>query len=99
MNFDEAAKRAVELKATGQCNCCQAVAVSLAEETGLSEDTMKKIASGFCVGMGTMKATCGALIGAVMVAGMKLDGNGTVKYSKTMSEEFEAVSGALTSKD
>ena len=99
MNFDEAANRAVGLKQTGQCNCCQAVAVALAEETGLSEDTMKKIASGFCVGMGTMKATCGALIGAVMVAGMKLDGNGTVKYSKTMSEEFEAMSGALTCKD
>ena len=99
MNFEEAAERAVGLKQTGQCNCCQAVAVSLAGETGLSEDIMKKIASGFCVGMGTMKATCGALIGAVMVAGMKLEGNGTVKYAKTISEDFEAMSGALTCKD
>ncbi|MBO4679789.1 MAG: C_GCAxxG_C_C family protein [Lachnospiraceae bacterium] len=99
MNFQEAADRAVELKRSGQCNCAQAVAVALAEEAGLDEETLKKLTSGFCVGMGTMKTTCGALIGANMVAGMKLQGNGTVIYSKLMCADFEQACGAVTCKD
>lgn len=99
MDFKKAAEQAAGLKQAGKANCCQAVAVALAEEAGLSPEDLMKLASGFCVGMGTMKTTCGALIGANMVAGMKLQGNGTVKYSKLLAEEFEKECGALTCKD
>ena len=34
----------------------------------------QSVAAGFCAGMGNLEATCGALIGAVMVAGLKTEG-------------------------
>ena len=99
MNYEEAAEKAVQLKRTGMANCCQAVAVALAEDAGIGEETLMQLASGFCVGMGTMKTTCGALIGANMVAGLKLQGNSTVVSSKLMCAEFEKTCGALACKD
>ncbi|MBQ1412988.1 MAG: C_GCAxxG_C_C family protein [Clostridia bacterium] len=54
---------AVILKHSG-CNCAQAVLCAFAEETGLSEDLLKR--------MGCMEATCGALVGAEILLGLKL---------------------------
>ena len=61
---------AVQLKHTS-CNCCQAVLCAFAEEVGMTEDELKKIGAAFGVGMGCLEATCGALIGAQMLMGMK----------------------------
>ena len=66
-------ERAVELKSrTGDAhyNCAQAVACVFAEETGASEETLRKLGAGFGLGMGLMEATCGALCGAQMVLGL-----------------------------
>ena len=65
--------RAVELKnRTGDAhyNCAQAAACVFADETGVSEETLRKLGAGFGLGMGTMEATCGALCGAQMVLGL-----------------------------
>jgi hypothetical protein len=43
---------------------------------------MKQISAGFCAGMGNMQATCGALIGAGMIAGLKTEGKGTLKVTR-----------------
>ena len=53
------------------CNCAQAVACAFAEEIGVPEETLFAAAEGFGLGMGGMEATCGAVSGAVMLAGFK----------------------------
>jgi len=61
--------KAAELFLSG-CNCAQAVVVAFCDETGLSEDLAKKMASSFGGGMGRMREVCGAVSGMLMVAGL-----------------------------
>ena len=77
MNQEEYAEKAVQLKQSGY-NCCQAVTVALAEQTKLSKEDLRQIAAGFAAGMGDMEATCGSLIGAAMIAGLRTQGKGTM---------------------
>lgn len=49
--------------------------------------------------MGCMESTCGALIGAVMVAGILTDGKGTPRISKELVQNFERKCGATICKD
>ena len=57
-------------------NCCQAVACAFAEEVGVDEKVLFKAGEGFGLGMGCMEGICGALSGAIMLAGFKnSDGN------------------------
>ncbi len=51
-------------------NCAQAVAMSFCEEMGLDTKLVKRATEGFGAGMGGRTQTCGALSGAVFVAGM-----------------------------
>ena len=51
-------------------NCCQSVLAPFADEYGLNEKTIMKLASGFGGGMGRGE-TCGAVTGAYMVLGLK----------------------------
>ena len=99
MDINEIASYAVELKTHRGYNCAQAVLQALKDETGLSDDELVKIGAGFCAGMGTMEATCGALIGANVAMGLKTGGNGTLRYSRMLVEEFKNACGALTCKD
>lgn len=99
MNVEELAEYAVELKTKHGHNCCQAVAVALSSETNLSEDTLRAITAGFGVGMGTMEATCGSLIGAGIIAGLKTDGKGTIKLNSLILQHFCKLSGAVTCKE
>lgn len=46
-----------------------------------------------------MESTCGALIGAVMVAGILTDGKGTPRISKELVQNFERKCGATICKD
>ncbi len=61
---------AVQLKHSGY-NCCQAVLCAFADEVCMTEDELKKIGAAFGVGMGCLEATCGALIGAQILMGIK----------------------------
>ena len=97
MTIEERAARAVELKAS--CNCAQAVVLSYADKLPLEEETLKKLAAGYGGGMGCMEGTCGALVGAVMVAGMLTDGQGTGRYAREILLGFCERCGATICKD
>ena len=97
MTIEERAARAVELKAG--CNCAQAVVLSYADKLPLEEETLKKLAAGYGGGMGCMEGTCGALVGAVMAAGMLTDGQGTGRYAREILLGFRESCGATICKD
>ena len=97
MTIEERAARAVELKAG--CNCAQAVVLSYADKLPLEEETLKKLAAGYGGGMGCMEGTCGAPVGAVMVAGMLTDGQGTGRYAREILLGFRERCGATICKD
>ena len=95
MTLIERANKAVELKTSGKYNCAQSVAVALADQTDLTEEQIRQVSAGFCAGMGNLQATCGALIGAGMIAGLKTEGQGTLSKTKKIQEEFAKRCGAL----
>ena len=94
MTIQERADKAVYLKTQGGYNCSQAVTAALADQSGLSDEQLKALTAGFCAGMGNLEATCGALLGAGMIAGLKSEGNGTLKMTRTMIETFKERCGA-----
>ena len=95
MTLNERAEKAVELKTSGMYNCAQSVTVALADQTKLSEEELRQISAGFCAGMGNLEATCGALIGAGMIAGLKTEGKGTLAMTKQIQEEFGRRCGSI----
>lgn len=99
MELRERAEKAVKLKTSGGYNCSQAVTAVLADQTSISEEQLKQIAAGFCAGMGNLEATCGALIGAGMMAGLKTEGKGTLAVTRKMQETFRDRCGAIKCKD
>ena len=70
MTIEERAEKAVSIRAQGRGNCCQSVVLALADQTALSEAQLLAAASGFGGGMGNREGTCGALVGAGIVAGL-----------------------------
>ncbi|MCR4777363.1 MAG: C-GCAxxG-C-C family protein [Lachnospiraceae bacterium] len=99
MTINERAELAANMKLSGRYNCAQAVTAALADQTNLDEEQLCQISAGFCAGMGNMEATCGALIGAGMVAGLATEGKGTLPITRQIQEEFRRTSGALRCKD
>ena len=99
MNLSERAQKAVELKSFGGYNCSQAVTAVFADQTGLTEEQLKQLAAGFCVGMGNLEATCGALIGAGMIAGLVTEGKGTLPVTRKIQESFREQCGAIQCKE
>ena len=95
---EQAAEIAVEYKHNGY-NCSQAVIKGLANYYDVNADELHKMAAGFGVGMGTMGATCGALVGANIFAGMKTEGQRTMMKAKELFNEFESSCGASVCKD
>ena len=98
-SIEERASAAYELKATGKYNCTQAVVKVFQDKLPIGEDTLMKLTAGYAVGMGCMESTCGALIGAVMVAGVVTDGRGTPRISKELLQNFQEKCGATICKD
>ena len=90
---------AVQLKHSG-CNCCQAVLCAFADECGVSESQLRQLGAGFGAGMGCMEATCGALIGAQMLLGLKkYSGKPVLGDARMLYQAFEAKCGASVCKD
>ena len=98
MDVKERAEKAVEYKHAGY-NCAQAVTAACADMVSVPEEDLVKMTSGFGAGMGCMEVTCGALVGAVMTAGLIKDGKGTVMSARTMLKSFEQRSGATICRD
>lgn len=111
--FDACSEKAAELQESGY-NCCQSVVEALSGEIEMKEkekeagakaeakvdkETLHKLASGFAVGMGNTEGTCGSLIGAIMIAGLKSGGKGAFRISRRINENFRARSGAITCKE
>lgn len=89
-------------------NCAQAVACVFAEEVGVDIETLFRACEGFGLGMGCMNGTCGAISGAVMLAGFKnSDGNvdnpgtkvSTYQLSRAILEKFAAKNQATLCRD
>ncbi len=99
MTIQERAETAANYKKTGVCNCCQAVTKVFADQTGVDEETLMKISAGFAAGMGCMESTCGSLVGACMVAGIKSQGQGSPKIAKEILAKFKEKSGATICKE
>ena len=77
-------EKAIELHDKG-FNCAQAVACAFAEEIGVPEEVLFSACEGFGLGMGGMEATCGAVSGAIMLAGLK---NSTLSKAATIPISF-----------
>ena len=99
MNIEERAAQAAAWKAAGQCNCAQAVLKAFEDKLPVDTDTLMKLGVGYAAGMGCMESTCGALIGAVMVAGVVTNGKGTPRISKELLQSFQEKCGATICKD
>lgn len=89
-------------------NCAQAVACAFSEELGVDETTLFKACEGFGLGMGCMECTCGALSGAITLAGFKnSDGNisnpgtkaDTYQLAKKLVEHFKSKTGSTICKE
>lgn len=93
METSKRAEAGVEFKRKN--NCAQAVLLAFQPETGMEEEVLKAMGSGFGSGMGGMEATCGALCGAGMAAGLINKSNTPTKmFCKEMLQDFKAVAGA-----
>lgn len=99
MTINERAEMAANLKATGKCNCTQSVLTAFSDEINVSPEELRKLGAGFAAGMGCMESTCGALIGAVMTAGILTDGQGTPRHSKEIMNSFREKCGATICKE
>lgn len=93
---------ALERKSKGY-NCAQAIACTYCDLVGIDEKTMFKLTEGFGAGFGSTEGTCGAISGAVVIAGMKNssamlekpDSKGsTYKISREIMEKFKSEAGA-----
>lgn len=100
-------EKAIELH-DKKFNCCQAVACAFSKEIGIDEQTLFKAGEGFGLGMGCMGGTCGALSGAVIIAGFKnSDGNldapatkaDTYKLSRELFNRFGQKTGSTVCKE
>lgn len=93
-------EEAAQLKRTGVANCCQAVLLAFGDTLAADEGELRRLGAGFAVGMGGMEATCGALIGAGLVAGLRLGpGPAAVRAARDTLRRFEARCGATLCKD
>lgn len=89
-------------------NCCQAVACAYCDLVGMDEETMFKAGEAFGAGMGGMQATCGAVSGAVLLAGLKNSSGdlknptskgATYKLSKEIVARFREKNGSVICKE
>lgn len=85
-------------------NCAQAVACALCDLYGADEDAVFCVSEGFGAGMGSMQNVCGAVSGALILAGLKNSGgkdaeprtkSATYGLSKAMTAEFAKLNGTL----
>lgn len=88
------AEKAVGYKHSGS-NCCQAVLFVFADVLGKTPGELKALGSCFGCGMGAFDATCGALVGAQMILGLKrFAGKPMLAASKEMHGAFKKLCGS-----
>lgn len=87
--MSEKAEKAVAKHKSGY-NCCQSVACTFAEETGIDEALLYRMGEGFGGGMGTRQGVCGAISGAAMLAGLVRSDGDTEHPGLTKAKTTEA---------
>ena len=92
MTIEERAAQAAQYKATGACNCTQAVIKVFEDKISTDEKELMELTAGFAAGMGSLESTCGALIGAVMTAGVLTEGKGTPRFSRPNASSCHTLS-------
>ena len=101
--MSEKQDKAVKLKQQtddAHYNCCQAVVCVFTEETGLDEQTLKRLGAAFGLGMGCMEATCGALCGAQLILGLtKFAGKPIRQEAANLYKKFTEKCGASICKE
>ena len=89
-------------------NCCQAVACPYCDLFGMHEETAFKACEAFGAGMGGMEGTCGAVSGAVFLAGLKnscgdlekpVSKGKTYQFSRAITAKFREKNGSLVCRD
>lgn len=89
-------------------NCAQAVAMAFADEVGADKEMLFKVCEGCGLGMGGTEGTCGAITGAVILAGLKnSDGDldapatkaSTYQLSKEIVAQFQKKNGSTICKE
>ena len=89
-------------------NCAQSVACVFADDVNIPKDILFKATEGFGAGVGTMEGICGALSGAVMIAGLKHSTANleqpdskasTMKISKQLITNFKERVGSITCRE
>ncbi len=83
-------KQLVQEKFSRGFNCSQAVFVAFADELGLKEKDILKLATGFGAGMSRMQNTCGAVTGAFLVIG-SLKGRYKAEDSEAKEKTYDLV--------
>ncbi len=85
-----------------QCNshnCAQAILHTYADVAGVDEQTAVNITGALGVGMGNMEGTCGALVGAGLVLGMRnKDRMCSMKQMREIMTRFQDRNGATQCK-
>ena len=86
---------AAEKKRCNSHNCAQAVVCTYCDLVGLDGKTALDIAGAYGTGMGNMEGTCGALIGAGMILGLKTkDRIDSRSRMKDIMKKFQERNGA-----
>ena len=89
-------------------NCCQAVACTYCDLFGMDEETAFKACEAFGAGMGGMEGTCGAVSGAVFLAGLKnscgdlekpVSKGKTYQFSRAITAKFREKNGSLVCRE
>ena len=89
-------------------NCAQAVACAYCDLVGMDEQSAFRATEAFGLGMGGMQATCGAVSGAVMLAGLKnscgdlekpVSKGKTYQFSRAITAKFREKNGSLVCRD
>lgn len=92
-------KKAVERHGQGY-NCCQSVLLACADLAGIPEKELACLGAGFLGGMATGQGTCGALVAAQMIMGLKeFQGKQIPGKAKELCEAFEKHCGAVVCGD
>lgn len=82
------------------CNCAQSVLCAYAEELDISEEFLNRIGACFGGGMGGTEGTCGALVGAEMVLGLKkYQGSRMSKDANALFQNFKEKCGSTVCRE
>lgn len=68
-------------------NCCQAVLLTYSDYFDIDETILFKISEGFGSGVSGLRRTCGALLAAVMIAGL-VNSDGDIANPKTKHQTY-----------